>query len=232
VKRLVKKHPLAIRWFHWVNFPLLALMIWSGLMIYWASSDDRLSNGVYRIGWGETTLFHFFPKGFWHALGLEQQLAKGMAWHFLLMWFFAINGMLYVLYTLISGEWRFLVPDRHAVVGAFQVVLHDLHLRKTMPPFIKYNPAQRIAYSLIILMGGGSLITGVAVYRPTQLGWPKGLMGGYQWARAEHFWLTMSYVLFFVIHIVQVARAGWRNFRSMIAGTDVEPVQPTRGGGA
>jgi hypothetical protein len=34
--RLEKKHPLAIRWFHWINFPLLGLMIWSGLLIYWA----------------------------------------------------------------------------------------------------------------------------------------------------------------------------------------------------
>ena len=36
MKKLVKKHPLAIRWFHWINFPLLALMIWSGTLIYWA----------------------------------------------------------------------------------------------------------------------------------------------------------------------------------------------------
>ncbi len=64
MKRLVEKHPLAIRWFHWVNFPLLTAMIVSGLMIYWATSDERLRNGVYRIGWGETTLFHFFPDGF------------------------------------------------------------------------------------------------------------------------------------------------------------------------
>ena len=34
--RLVRKHPLAIRWFHWINFPLLFLMIWSGILIYWA----------------------------------------------------------------------------------------------------------------------------------------------------------------------------------------------------
>ncbi len=27
VKRLEKKHPLAIRWLHWINFPLLTLMI-------------------------------------------------------------------------------------------------------------------------------------------------------------------------------------------------------------
>src|SRR5260370_19124991 len=28
--RLEKKHPLAIRWMHWVNFPVLFTMIWSG----------------------------------------------------------------------------------------------------------------------------------------------------------------------------------------------------------
>ncbi len=36
MKKLVRKHPLAIRWFHWINFPLLAVMIWSGTLIYWA----------------------------------------------------------------------------------------------------------------------------------------------------------------------------------------------------
>jgi hypothetical protein len=52
VKRLEmrSKHPLAIHWCHWVNFPLLALMIWSGLWIYWA-------NNVYRVGLGSPTPF-------------------------------------------------------------------------------------------------------------------------------------------------------------------------------
>jgi len=36
---LREKHPLATRWMHWLNFPLLSLMIWSGLMIYWADSE-------------------------------------------------------------------------------------------------------------------------------------------------------------------------------------------------
>ena len=30
------KHPRSIRWLHWINLPLLAIMIWSGLRIYWA----------------------------------------------------------------------------------------------------------------------------------------------------------------------------------------------------
>jgi thiosulfate reductase cytochrome b subunit len=108
------KHPLAIRWCHWVNFPLLALMIWSGLWIYWA-------NDVYRIGLGSHTLFNFFPKGFYSALGVEGHLAEGMAWHFYLMWFFAVNGVVYVAYTLFSGEWRYLVPNRQSFREAIRV---------------------------------------------------------------------------------------------------------------
>ena len=34
--RIEREHPLAIRWFHLVNFPVLAVMVWSGLLIYWA----------------------------------------------------------------------------------------------------------------------------------------------------------------------------------------------------
>lgn len=119
---LRKKHPLAIRWFHWVNFPLLFLMIWSGLQIYWA-------NAVYRLGLGSHTLLYLFPESFFETLGIPRRLAEGMSLHFFFMWFFAINGLLYVIYTLISGEWRYLVPNRHSFREAIQVVLHDLHLR-------------------------------------------------------------------------------------------------------
>ncbi len=38
--RLNRKHPLAIRWMHWVNFPVLFTMIWSGILIYWNDSDN------------------------------------------------------------------------------------------------------------------------------------------------------------------------------------------------
>jgi hypothetical protein len=33
--------------------------------------------------------------------------------------------------------------------------------------------------------------------------------------------LTIGYVAFFVIHITQVIRAGWNNFRAMIIGVEL-----------
>ncbi|GAA4349586.1 cytochrome b/b6 domain-containing protein [Hymenobacter saemangeumensis] len=222
MKQLLEKHPLAIRWFHWINFPVLALMIWSGLWIYWA-------NDVYRLGWGDTTLLKFFPKSFYDAFGLSFKLAKGMAWHFVLMWLFAINGLLYVLYTLFSGEWRHLLPNRHSLREAGQAVLHDLGLRRQAPPAAKYNGAQRIAYTAVVLMGLGSVLTGLAIYKPVQLGWLTQLLGGYEAARVIHFALTLGYVLFFVVHLAQVVRAGWNNFRGMVAGFEVVEAIPPAG---
>lgn len=220
MKRLEKKHPLAIRWFHWINFPVLLMMIWSGLLIYWA-------NDVYRLGFGGVTLIKFFPDWFYNALNFGQRLAEGMAWHFFLMWFFAINGLLYVLYTAISGEWRYLVPNRHSLREAIQVTLYDLHLSKTHPPPRKFNGAQQIAYTSIILMGAASLLTGLAIYKPVQFAWLSSLLGGYEWARFEHFWLTIGYVAFFFVHVAQVIKAGWNNFRAMVTGYEIVTVEAT-----
>ncbi len=191
-------------------------MIWSGFLIYWA-------NDVYRIGWGNTTILKFFPKSFYEALHMKYRLAEGMAFHFAFMWLFALNGLAYVLYTAISGQWRLLVPRRRDWRDAWLVVLHDLHIRKSAPPVDgKYNPAQRIAYTAIIIMGVGSVLSGIAIYKPVQAGWLCTLFGGYAGARVVHFALTIGYCLFFVIHIIQVIVAGWNNFRSMIAGFEVE----------
>jgi thiosulfate reductase cytochrome b subunit len=211
MRTLEKKHPLAVRWFHWVNVPVLFLMIWSGLLIYW-------SNAVYRLGLGNDTLLSFFPDWFFDALGVPYRLAEGMSLHFFFMWLFAVNGLLYVAYTLLSGEWRYLVPNRHSFPEAIRVVLHDLRLSTLEPPPRKFNGAQQIVYTTVILMAAGSLVTGVAIYKPVQFAWLLRWLGGYEWARWEHFWLMVGYVLFFVIHVMQVSRAGWNNFRAMVTG--------------
>src|SRR6476659_2764598 len=213
-KKIIKKHPLAIRWLHWINFPVIAIMIWSGMLIYWA-------NDVYRLGWGDKTVLKFFPDSFYKALHIPFRLSESMSFHFVFICLFAINGFIYVLYLIFSGEWRLIFPNKKSLRESLLVVLHDLHLRSSMPPQKKYNAAQRIAYTAIIIMGLGSVLTGLSIYKPVQFHTLCSLLGGYEWARAEHFILTIVFVLFFVVHVIQVILAGWNNFRSMVTGLDV-----------
>lgn len=233
--QLREKHPRAIRWMHWINFPLLTVMIWSGLLIYWTDSIPPYAHPheVYRVGVGSWTWFRLFPDWFWKWMHAPFQLTTGMGWHFLTMWFFAVNGIVYVLYLAISGEWRVLWPRWSSFRDAVKVTMYDLHWpaarREGMPKQGKYNGAQRIAYSVITLMGGGSLLTGLAIYKPTQTHFLTTALGGYEMARWLHFWLTIGFCGFFLLHVSQVVLAGWNNFRSMVSGYEIQSV---RGGQA
>jgi thiosulfate reductase cytochrome b subunit len=209
------KHPRAIRWLHWINFPLLVVMIWSGLRIYWAED-------VYAFGIGSWQWFAFFPDAVYETLDLERRLARGMAFHFSFGWLFVINGALYVTYLLVTREWRHLLPDRRSAREAGQVVLHDLHLRREAPPQGKYNAAQRWSYTIVLATAAIVVISGFAIYKPTQLHPLPLLFGGYQGARLVHFTGTMILIAFFVVHVLQVVRAGWNNFRGMVTGYEIE----------
>ncbi len=218
VARLV--HTRAIRWLHWINFPLLFVMIWSGLRIYWAED-------VYAFGIGSWQWFAFFPDAVYETLELDRRLARGLAFHFVFGWLFVINGVIYSIYLLVTKEWRHILPDRHAAREAKDVVLHDLHLRKRPPPQGKYNAAQRISYTVVLIMALVIVVSGFAIYKPTQLYPLPLLFGGYQGARLVHFTMTIGLLLFFVVHLLQVARSGWGNFRSMITGYVIERRSPS-----
>jgi thiosulfate reductase cytochrome b subunit len=217
---------------HWVNFPVLFTMIWSGLLIYWNDSDNAYQHphAVYRVGVGPITLLRMFPAWFYtnRFWDMRYHVTEGLGYHFFFMWLFAINGFCYVLFLAFSGEWRYMVPTlrtiRGAVKEAIQVTLYDLHLSKTHPPERKFNGAQKLAYTTVILMGAGMLVTGLSIYKPTQAHWLTTLLGGYEMARWEHFWLTMGFCAFFLLHVFQVMKTGWNNFRGMVSGMEIRPI--------
>ena len=200
------KHSLAIRWTHWINFPILTVMIISGFMIYWA-------NRVYTP---------FIPSEFYEKIGLSQKLAMGIGIHFFFMWLFAINGLIYTLYLIVSGEWREMVPRLSSIKEAILVTLHDFGFKKGLPAQGKFNAGQRIAYFSITLLGFVQLLTGLAIYKPVQLQPLLMVFGGYETARLLHFIFTILFVLFFIVHILQVVRAGWNNFRAMVTGYEIK----------
>jgi thiosulfate reductase cytochrome b subunit len=207
------KHSLARRWMHWVNFPLLLVMLWSGLRIY--DANDTHAIDVFGVR------FDFFPLGFFEFFEAHRRLAKGIAYHLTFGWLFVLNGLAFVITMTVRRTWRELVPDRAALRDLPATVAHDLRLRREAPAHGKYNAAQQLAYTLVIVMGAVMVASGFAIYKPTQLQLLTMLMGGYETARLIHFTTALGLVAFFFLHIVQVLRAGWRNFASMVTGYQV-----------
>lgn len=203
---LKEKHPLWIRVLHWLNVPLLALMAWSGILIYWA-------NDIYP---------GFFPEWFYETFGVGHRLAEGLAIHFTVGWLFVINGALYLVLSFLLRHWREIVPGRQSARELVPVVLHDLGLRAEAPPQEKFNAAQKFAYTGAVVLGFLQIASGFAIYKPLQLGWLLVVFGGYEGARLVHFACMIFLFLFVLMHVVQVARAGWNNFRAMVAGFEDE----------
>jgi len=208
-----KKHSLALRWMHWVNFPVLMVMMYSGMRIYWADRREP-----YTLGIGGWEIFTFWPDTVNSGLELSSNLAKGIAFHLNFGWFFVINGAIYMLWLSRKGQWRHVVPDAQGLKDAGATVAHDLHLTKKKPVQGKYNAAQQITYSAVILIAILLVASGFAIYKPGQLSWLEAAFGGYDYARLIHFSMTILLFGFFFVHILQVVRAGWSNFASMVTG--------------
>ena len=156
-----KKHSLALRWMHWINFPVLMIMMYSGMRIYWADLRDP-----YAIGIGSWTWFEFWPSWINGPLDLERRLAAGIAFHLTFGWFFVLNGLAYMIYLSRRGNWRYLVPDRQALRDVPPTLAHELKLRRDAPPQGKYNAMQQLSYTLVVLIAIVLVASGFAIYKP------------------------------------------------------------------
>src|SRR6266516_3404444 len=187
----VKRHHWIVRLTHWMTFVLLAGMIMSGLQIYGAYARFGDRGGPYYVNAFENQAF---PK--WSRLG----------------------GLLYLSYLVLSGEWRSLLFRPRDIRGAIEMQKYYLRLRKDHPPQGKHNPLQKLAYTLIVLLGVLSVLTGFAIYKPTQFSWLTALFGGFQAARYWHFWAVWIFTAFLVVHVILVFVVDPASLRAMISG--------------
>lgn len=208
----VKRHHWIVRLTHWLTFVVLVGMITSGLQIYAAYARFGERGGPYY----QPNPFqdHGFPG--WSRLG--GWLAGALNWHFALAWLLVGGGLLYVSYLAASGEWRALLFRPRDVRGAVEMQKYYLRIRKDHPPQGKHNPLQKVAYSFIIVLGALSVLTGFAIYKPTQLSWLLKLFGGFQAARYWHFWAVWIFTAFLVVHVMLVFVVDPASLRAMISG--------------
>jgi len=193
----IKVHPLVVRITHWINALAILVMVASGWRIYNASP-----------------LFESFT--FPDALTLGGWLAGALQWHFAAMWLLALNGLVYVVYGIVSGHFRRrLLPISPGAI--LRDVSRALRGRLAHEDLSVYNAAQRAAYFVLILALVVMILSGLAIWKPVQLQELAALMGGYEGARLLHFFAMSLVVFIVVVHVAMVALVP-RTFPTMITG--------------
>jgi len=133
-------------------------------------------------------------------------LAGARHWHFAIAWFLILNGIIYLIYMIASGEWRrrVFIPTRDTS-NALAMFAYYLRIRRNPPPEDFYNGLQRMAYTSAILFGVVVVMSGLAIYKPVQLYWLTSAFGGYDVARVVHLGCLVLLAMFTLMHLVLVA---------------------------
>lgn len=193
-------HPLAIRIMHWIWAWAVICMTLSGWAIYNASPDLPFT----------------FPR--WMTLG--GWLAGGIAWHISVMWALFAVGVAYLLYGFASGHFfRDLFPPSPRAVTTTMVAALTGRLGHSLG---HYNAVQRLLYAGVILLIWLQVATGLAIWKPVQLGWLVDLFGGFPLARNVHLAGMIGIVLFLVVHLTLVAIFP-STLVAMVASVPAEP---------
>jgi thiosulfate reductase cytochrome b subunit len=239
---IVRKHHRLVRLSHWLNLPILFMLIVSGLAIYWASpvflhAPNRVTGSRDYLADAGAVVAGRLPGDvpanqlrYWvyrHFSVGVYALAPALRLHWLFAYLFMGCGLLYLAGLASGGGYRSLIPRRSDPREAVAMLRYYLGLvpmrlsRRPWPhPSIrgKYNALQRAAYLSMPLFGVLAVASGWAMHKPAQLGWLERLFGSYDGARIIHFVTMWVFIGFLVPHVVLVIGDGWDTMRSMIVG--------------
>ena len=214
-----RRHHWIVRLTHWINVVALTVMVGSGLRIF--NAYPRFARR------GET--FCCYP---WEGTRIPENLTFGgwlagaRNWHFAMMWVLVVNGLVYIAFIYLHGEWRDLVPRRGFVRDALAMVRFYLFLRPVHPRQGKHNALQRGTYFILPWIGMMAVVSGLAIWKPVQLSFLTSLMGGYVWARYWHFVSMVLLVALSFIHIFMVFAVDPYSLRAIITGGYDESKSP------
>ncbi|GAC1336082.1 MAG: cytochrome b/b6 domain-containing protein [Beijerinckiaceae bacterium] len=160
----------------------------------------------------------------WLTIPSTQDLAVGRRWHFFFAWLFVLNGLVYILFGLVSGQlrWRVL-PSRDQIRDFWGSAREHLTLHFPQGDEAKrYNVIQKLTYLVVIfILLPLQIIAGIAMSpgMDATFPWLLTVLGGRQSARTIHFVVAHLLVLFLLVHVFMVIVSGfWNNMRSMVTG--------------
>lgn len=213
------RHHWIVRVTHWMSAVALFIMIGSGLRIFNAYPAFHRR--------GETFCCYPFegtPIPSWATFG--GWLGGARHWHFAMMWVLVANGLVYLAFIYLHGEWRDLVPRKGDLRDTIEMIKFYVFARKDHPIQGKHNALQKGAYFVMPILATMIVISGIAIWKPVSLGWLTNLLGGYVWARYWHFCGMVALAGLSIVHVFMVFTVDPYSLRSMTTGGYSERLSP------
>jgi thiosulfate reductase cytochrome b subunit len=223
------RHSALVRVTHWLTTVCFFALLVSGLELvvshprfYWGETGNVLTPALFSLPIPSSRAT--VPTGYGFVLPDQNGWSRYL--HFEAAWVLVLTGALYVIFGASSGHFRKnLLPDPSArSVQAFSRAVAQ-HLRFARPVAAdawSYNLVQRLTYILVIFVLFPLVIwTGLAMSPAFVSVVPSAatLLGGRQSARTLHFLVTVSLVVFLLVHVAMVWFAGFgTRVMAMIAG--------------
>jgi thiosulfate reductase cytochrome b subunit len=199
-------------------------LLWSGVHIfldfpelYWGHTGYRGYPAAFKLAdWGLS----------WEEAGALGDRRWGRNYHFTVAWVFLFNGLVYVGWNLYTRHFRNqMLPARDELTAAHMWTELRDHVRwrsvRDASPS-RYGTLQKTSYLILIFVFVPLMIlTGVAQSPGFTAAMPAllDMFGGRQTARTLHTIGTVVLVLFVVVHVLEVAAAGFfKKLRPMITG--------------
>jgi thiosulfate reductase cytochrome b subunit len=234
VSTVVPRHSWLVRVTHWITTLAALALLLSGLEIvvshprfYWGETGNVMTPSLFDLPipasrpWVNT--------GYGFVLPDQNGWSRNL--HFEAAWVVIFTGVVYVISGLLRGHFRKnLSPALNGLT--MRALAKDVanHLRFRRPDAAEawsYNVVQRVTYLLVIfVLFPLAIWTGLAMSPAvlSVLPFLAAVLGGVQSARTIHFVVSVLLVLFLLVHVFMVYRAGFRNrMRAMITGRVPSP---------
>jgi DMSO/TMAO reductase YedYZ molybdopterin-dependent catalytic subunit/thiosulfate reductase cytochrome b subunit len=230
--------PLWLRLSHFINLLFIGLLIRSGIQIlaahprlYWRDDSNPQKSWLKftrkKIPTGKlyTSMDDEISVSPLLAQPGKKNLGLGRHWHFFVIIFWLLNGIVYVVLLFTTGEWARLIPTSWDIFPrAWHTLLTYLSLH--IPPesdFRPYDPLQQLTYAAVVfLLAPFMLLTGATMSPAIEarFPWYLKLFGGRQTGRSLHFLSMLAFVAFIIIHTALVLIVHFQNnIRDIVFGT-------------
>ena len=214
---------------HWITVISFIALLVTGVEIlishprfYWGEVGNSRTPPLFKIPIPSSRAT--VPTGYGYVLPDQNGWSRYL--HFEAAWGLVLTGLVYITYGLWTRHFRTnLFPASGDRTWSTVRSVIAKHLRLAPPDeadFHSYNVLQRVTYLLVIFVLVPLVIwTGLAMSPGfnAALPWAVNSLGGRQSARTLHFFVSISLVLFLLVHVAMLVLSGFASrVREMITG--------------